>query len=82
MPAEIVNLNKARKAKARLEKDKQAQENRAKSGQSKVARTQEILRQSQRDKLLDGAKRDSSGLSDDNSGDTGGKNTKDSGTKP
>ena len=36
--AEIVNLRKARKAKARAEKDAQAAENRIKFGRSKVER--------------------------------------------
>ena len=75
MTASIVNLNKARKAKSRLEKEKQAQGNRAKFGQSKAARDKEILAQSQRDKLLDGAKRDSAGdnkkAANDERGDPG-----------
>ncbi len=73
MPAEIVNLNKARKAKARLDDKKQSQENRAKSGQSKAARAAETLGQSQRDRLLDGAKRDGTGESKSAANDEPGK---------
>lgn len=32
----VINLNKARKKKARLEKEKSAEENRAKHGQTKI----------------------------------------------
>jgi Domain of unknown function (DUF4169) len=38
MTADIINLRRARKAKARTEKDAQAAENRAKSGRSKAER--------------------------------------------
>lgn len=38
MPAEIINLNKARKAKARAEKEEQASRNRAKFGRPKAER--------------------------------------------
>lgn len=56
MPAEIVNLNKFRKAKERAEQEKQAEQNRAKFGRSKADRLREADEQERRDKLLDGIK--------------------------
>jgi hypothetical protein len=38
MPADPINLNKARKAKARADKESRAQENRAKFGRTKTER--------------------------------------------
>ncbi|HEY8565589.1 MAG TPA: DUF4169 family protein [Beijerinckiaceae bacterium] len=38
--AEIINLNRARKAKARAEKDAKAEANRARHGRTKAERTQ------------------------------------------
>ena len=61
MTCEIVNLNKARKAKARVDSEKLAEGNRAKFGISKPARVKELHEKDQRDRLLDGAKRDSPG---------------------
>lgn len=68
MTCEIVNLNKARKAKARLDSEKLAEGNRAKFGISKPARVKELHEKDQRDRLLDGAKRESP--SDDAGGDS------------
>ncbi len=56
--AEIVNLNRARKARAKLEAGKTAEANRAKFGRSKAARDAEVADEARRDALLDGAKRD------------------------
>lgn len=56
MPAEIVNLNKFRKAKERAEQEKQAEQNRAKFGRTKVQRISEDDEQARRDKLLDDVK--------------------------
>ena len=56
--AEILNLNRARKAKAKVADKTRAAENRAKHGRSKVEKT---LDQLQSDKLrrdLDGARRE------------------------
>ena len=61
MPADIVNLNKARKAKTRRDGKTRAEQNRAKFGQSEAEKQKEILSRSQRDKRLDGAKRDDAG---------------------
>ncbi len=56
--AEILNLNRARKAKARVDAAKKAQTNRAKFGRTKVERAAEAAEQARRTGLLDGAKRD------------------------
>lgn len=58
MPADIVNLNKFRKAKARAGKEKRAEENRAKFGQSKHERAKAEDDQARRDKLLDASNRE------------------------
>ena len=55
--AEIVNLNKARKAKAKSEAGKQAEANRTKFGRTKAEKDREASEQARRDALLDGAKR-------------------------
>ncbi len=56
--AEIVNLNRARKAKARVDAAKQAEANRAKFGRTRAEREAEAAEQARRAALLDGAKRD------------------------
>ena len=56
MPAEIVNLNKFRKAKERAEQERQAEENRAKFGRTKIERQRDEEDDGRRNKLLDGAK--------------------------
>jgi hypothetical protein len=56
--AEIVNLNKARKARAKAEAGKQAEANRAKFGRTRAERDREAAEQARRAALLDGAKRD------------------------
>ncbi len=56
MPADIINLNKARKAKTREDDAKRAEENRAKFGRSKEKKTSDSDEQNRRDTLLDGAK--------------------------
>lgn len=56
MSAEIVNLNKFRKAKERAEHEKQAEANRSKFGRTKEARLREEDEQERRNKLLDGAR--------------------------
>lgn len=56
MSAEIVNLNKFRKAKERADQERQAELNRAKYGRSKSERQQDENDDSRRNKLLDGAK--------------------------
>lgn len=54
--AEIVNLNKARKARKRIEKDGQAAANRAKFGRSKVEKKRDKAEPLKTERLLDGAK--------------------------
>jgi hypothetical protein len=56
--AEIVNLNKARKARAKAEAGQQAEANRAKFGRTKAEKDREAAEQARRDALLDGAKRE------------------------
>ena len=58
MTAEVINLNKARKARERAIRENEANENRLKHGQSKSERTlfQAERRKSQAE--LDGVKRD------------------------
>ncbi|NIJ33089.1 DUF4169 family protein [Sphingomonas oligoaromativorans] len=56
--AEIVNLNRARKAKARVDAAKQAEANRAKFGRTRAEREAEAAEQARRKALLDGAKRE------------------------
>lgn len=56
MSAEIVNLNKFRKAKERAAQERQAEVNRAKYGRTKSEREQDENDESRRNKLLEGAK--------------------------
>jgi len=56
MPAEIVNLNKFRKAKERAEQERQAELNRAKFGRTKIERLRGEEDDDRRNKLLDAAK--------------------------
>ncbi len=56
--AEIINFNRARKAKARVDATKQADANRAKFGRTKPEREAEVAEQARRAALLDGAKRE------------------------
>lgn len=56
--AEIVNFNRARKAKAKADAAKTAEANRAKFGRTKAERDAEAAEQARRNALLDGAKRE------------------------
>ena len=56
MAADIVNLNKFRKAKARVDKEKRASENRVKFGRTKAEKEAEDANQSLMDKKLKGKK--------------------------
>ena len=53
-----INLNKARKAKARAEKKARAAENVAKHGRTKAERQAEAAREDQRVKRIDAHKRE------------------------
>lgn len=64
MTAEIVNLNKVRKARERAEKAKTAEENRVKFGRSKAEREMAARELAQRTSALDGAERDAPRLDD------------------
>jgi hypothetical protein len=56
--AEIVNLNRVRKARAKVEAGKRAEANRAKFGRTKAEREAKAVEQARRDALLDGARRE------------------------
>jgi hypothetical protein len=56
--AEVVNLNKARKAKARTMKETTAAANRALHGRTKAQKQADAAEKAKRDALLDGAKRE------------------------
>jgi hypothetical protein len=56
--AEIISLNKARKARAKADKAIRAQENRAAFGRSKAEKQAEAAERARAAKLLDDAKRD------------------------
>ena len=57
MSAEIVNLRKARKAKARAGKEAQAAEHRALFGRSKTQRERDAIEKEKLRRQLDGARR-------------------------
>jgi hypothetical protein len=59
--AEIVNLNHARKAKARASREAEAAANRAKHGRTKAEKQNDRREEARRRALLDGAKRDEGG---------------------
>lgn len=56
--AGIVNLNKARKARAQAEKATEAAANRAKHGRTKAQKQDDARAEERRRALLDGAKRE------------------------
>jgi len=56
--SELVNLNKARKARARAAKDQIAAENREKFGRTKAQKSLEKSARDRLDKTTDGAKRE------------------------
>ena len=58
MAADVVNLNRARKAKARAEKDNKAAENRARFGRTKFERVREGATKKRMRRELDGKKVD------------------------
>lgn len=58
MPADLINLNKFRKAKAREDIKQRAEENRRKFGRTKSERRAEHDERARRDALVDGAKRE------------------------
>lgn len=58
MSDNVVNFNKARKAKARSDKEKRAAENRVKFGRRKSDKKKAAVLVEKQKKLLDGHKRD------------------------
>ena len=56
--AQIINLNRARKAKARVDKSVAAEANRVKFGRSKAEKQADAATRARADSALDGAKRD------------------------
>jgi hypothetical protein len=56
--AEIVNLNKARKTKARAQKEVVAAENRVRFGRTKAEKAKVSAERERIDKTLDGSKRE------------------------
>lgn len=56
--AEIINLNKARKAKARVDKSARAEENRARFGRTKAQKQSDAAESAKVTRLLDESKRD------------------------
>jgi hypothetical protein len=68
MTAEIVNLNKVRKARERANREKDAQENRIKYGQTKSERNLFEARNRKWESDLDGSRRESEGFDDDDAG--------------
>lgn len=58
--AELINLNKARKARARADAERQAAENRVRFGRSKAQKTQDATEAEAMRRKLDGLKLDPS----------------------
>ena len=57
----VVNLNRARKAKARADKEKRVEANRAKFGRSKADKFKDARQSELTERRLDGARRDDCG---------------------
>lgn len=62
---EIVNLNQARKARARAEKTREAEANRRAHGRTKTEKNIARLEAERAQRLLDGARRDTPPNADD-----------------
>jgi hypothetical protein len=58
MPADIVNLRRARKAKARTDKQREATDKRALFGRTKAEKAKEAAERQQAARALDGHRRD------------------------
>ena len=56
--AELINLNKARKAKARSDRTAQAEVNRARFGRTKADKERERIEKDRAVRLLDGVERE------------------------
>ncbi|AMK21991.1 MULTISPECIES: DUF4169 family protein [unclassified Sphingobium] len=55
---DIINLRQARKAKARADKDRLAQSNRAKFGRTKAERQAQSLEEERKNRQIEGARLD------------------------
>lgn len=64
MSADVINLRRARKQKARSERERQAEANRLRFGRSKEERQQEAATKSLEDRRLDGSRRDTGDAGD------------------
>jgi len=56
--AEIVNLNRVKKAKARTEAEAEATANRARHGRTKAEKARDAQEEAKRNALLDGVRKD------------------------
>jgi hypothetical protein len=56
--AEIINLNKARKAKERVDKSARAEQNRARFGRTKAEKLANAAERARNERLLDEARRE------------------------
>lgn len=65
MTAEIVNLNKFRKAREKAEDEKRAEQNRARYGRTKAEKELSAQVERSKDRALDGAKLTARGVSVD-----------------
>jgi hypothetical protein len=64
MSAEIVNLRQVRKRLARVQKERDAEENRRRFGRSKADQQREEAEKERADRMLDGTRRDTEPGSD------------------
>lgn len=64
MAAEIVNLNKFRKAREKALKEQRAEENRLRFGRTKSEKSAESIEEHQRQRHLDGARLEPDGADD------------------
>ncbi|MEL7488783.1 MAG: DUF4169 family protein [Pseudomonadota bacterium] len=69
--AEIINLNRARKAKKRFMKEATAAQNRARFGRTKAEKHKDAAEEAQRNTLLDGAFRNEDGLNEEERNEDG-----------
>ncbi|UZW54994.1 DUF4169 family protein [Sphingobium sp. JS3065] len=58
---DVINLRQARKARARADKDRLAQRNRAKFGRTKAERQAQSLEEERKNRHIEGALRDNKG---------------------
>lgn len=63
--AEIVNLRQVRKRKARSEKERQADQNRALHGRSKTERTRDLRLAQSTERFIEGHRREPAGKASD-----------------